>query len=195
MTYIGREGKTGINHEWLAPLKNVEGTRGPFYTIVRSSLPVADTLTRQQQDKTRQPFESQSTAPFLHYVVERRPVCLTNLSFTFSSQSARLTSAPSLISRLAVSSWLRLLGTVETSPVLCEAAPGGQHERRVAVDLVRQVHVALLLQQQLPQGTELQVTLGISVQFLTYIEDFLVLLHDGEVDGSAASSSLSKYKL
>ena len=63
--------------------KIVEGTRGPFYTIGSSSLPAADTLTRQQ-DKTRQDnkttrqqqFESQSTAPFLHFGVERRPVCL-----------------------------------------------------------------------------------------------------------------------
>ena len=34
--------------------KIVEGTRGPFYTIGRSSLPAADTLTRQDNKTTRQ---------------------------------------------------------------------------------------------------------------------------------------------
>ena len=59
----------------------VEGTWGPFYTIGRSSLPTADTLTRQQDNKTtrQQQSKSQSTAPFLHYGVERRPVCLINI--------------------------------------------------------------------------------------------------------------------
>ena len=35
--------------------KIVEGTRCPFYTIGKLSLPVADTLTRQQQDNNLNP--------------------------------------------------------------------------------------------------------------------------------------------
>ena len=60
----------------------MEGTWGPFYTIGRSSLPAFDTLTRRQDNKTtrqqQQQFESQSTAPFLHYGVERAPCAFSN---------------------------------------------------------------------------------------------------------------------
>ena len=49
-----------------------EGTRGPFYTIGRFSFRVLDTWVRQLLHDS----DFHSTEPFLHYGVERRPVCL-----------------------------------------------------------------------------------------------------------------------
>ena len=69
--------------------KNIaEGTRGPFYTTGRLSLPAADTLTRRRTYYYCKLIpEAQHRSCTMVYGVERRPVCLiiTLSTLTFFS--------------------------------------------------------------------------------------------------------------
>ena len=65
----------GIMEIKLHNNKNIaEGTRGPFYTIGRSSLPTADTLRRRRRKKNLNPkAQHRETVPVSQYFISKTP--------------------------------------------------------------------------------------------------------------------------